>query len=184
MGSLFSTENTLHKEFLKEERTFFIKNTLPFTFDGKHHLPFIESWLRRCVFSDAHGVDPALFSLNWYSFPPIRNLTEKIHKKTASEENFWDLFPFKIRSQTSILSWPRFLCLFVDTLPVNTYLHIWDAFLFEGSKVNANCNKAWFDWLNMYKKWYKWLLSLDNVAIGNLQESQVVLTIMEGAGRT
>ena len=40
-----------------------------------------------------HGVDPALFSLNW------------------------------------------FLCLFVDTLPVNTYLHIWDAFLFEGSKV-------------------------------------------------
>ena len=29
----------------------------------------------------------------------------------------------------------RFLCLFVDTLPVNTYLHIWDAFLFEGSKV-------------------------------------------------
>lgn len=42
---------------------------------------------------DAHGVDPALFSLNW------------------------------------------FLCLFVDTLPVSTYLHIWDAFLFEGSKV-------------------------------------------------
>jgi len=40
-----------------------------------------------------HGVDPALFSLNW------------------------------------------FLCLFVDTLPVATYLHIWDALLFEGSKV-------------------------------------------------
>merc|ERR1719479_691226 len=37
---------------------------------------------------EVHGVDPALFSLNW------------------------------------------FLCLFVDTLPVNTYLHIWDAFLF------------------------------------------------------
>jgi hypothetical protein len=31
------------------------------------------------------------------------------------------------------LNW--FLCVFVDTLPVNTYLHIWDAFLFEGSKV-------------------------------------------------
>ena len=31
----------------------------------------------------------------------------------------------------------RFLCLFVDTLPVNTYLHIWDAFLFEGSKVRC-----------------------------------------------
>ena len=29
-----------------------------------------------------------------------------------------------------------FLCLFVEYLPVNTYLHIWDAFLFEGSKVN------------------------------------------------
>ena len=46
------------------------------------------------IFSDVHGVDPALFSLNW------------------------------------------FLCLFVDTLPVGTYLHIWDAFLFEGSKVS------------------------------------------------
>ena len=33
------------------------------------------------------------------------------------------------------LNW--FLCLFVDTLPVSTYLHIWDAFLFEGSKVNG-----------------------------------------------
>ena len=32
------------------------------------------------------------------------------------------------------LNW--FLCLFVDSLPVNTYLHIWDAFLFEGSKVD------------------------------------------------
>jgi len=42
---------------------------------------------------EIHGVDPSLFSLNW------------------------------------------FLCLFVDTLPVSTYLHIWDAFLFEGSKV-------------------------------------------------
>ncbi|XP_023328213.1 TBC1 domain family member 2B-like [Eurytemora carolleeae] len=42
---------------------------------------------------EAHGVDPALFSINW------------------------------------------FLCLFVDSLPVNTYLHIWDAFLFEGNKV-------------------------------------------------
>ena len=42
---------------------------------------------------DKHGVDPALFTLNW------------------------------------------FLCVFVDTMPVKTYLHIWDAFLFEGSKV-------------------------------------------------
>ena len=31
------------------------------------------------------------------------------------------------------LNW--FLCVFVDTMPVKTYLHIWDAFLFEGSKV-------------------------------------------------
>merc|ERR1719195_2122205 len=31
------------------------------------------------------------------------------------------------------LTW--FLCLFLEYLPVNTYLHIWDAFLFEGSKV-------------------------------------------------
>ena len=45
----------------------------------------------------AHGVDPTLFTLNW------------------------------------------FLCLFVDDpIPVKTYLHIWDAFLFEGSKVNLN----------------------------------------------
>ena len=42
-----------------------------------------------------HGVDPALFTLNW------------------------------------------FLCVFVDTIPVKTYLHIWDAFLFEGSKVRT-----------------------------------------------
>jgi hypothetical protein len=42
----------------------------------------------------AHGVDPTLFTLNW------------------------------------------FLCLFVDDpIPVKTYLHIWDPFLFEGSKV-------------------------------------------------
>jgi len=41
----------------------------------------------------AHGVDPGLFSLNW------------------------------------------FLCVFVDNIPVKTYLHIWDSFLFEGSKV-------------------------------------------------
>lgn len=42
---------------------------------------------------EEHGVDPSLFTLNW------------------------------------------FLCVFVDTLPVKTYLHIWDAFLFEGNKV-------------------------------------------------
>ena len=48
------------------------------------------------IVSESHGVDPALFSINW------------------------------------------FLCLFVDSLPVNTYLHIWDAFLFEGSKVRMN----------------------------------------------
>lgn len=31
------------------------------------------------------------------------------------------------------LNW--FICVFVDNIPVKTYLHIWDAFLFEGSKV-------------------------------------------------
>ena len=31
------------------------------------------------------------------------------------------------------LNW--FLCVFVDNIPVKTYLHIWDSFLFEGSKV-------------------------------------------------
>jgi len=35
----------------------------------------------------------------------------------------------------TLLSLNWFLCLFVDSLPVNTYLHIWDAFLFEGTKV-------------------------------------------------
>ena len=44
---------------------------------------------------NSHGVDPTLFSLNW------------------------------------------FLCIFVDTIPVKTYLHIWDAFLFEGTKVGT-----------------------------------------------
>ena len=32
------------------------------------------------------------------------------------------------------LNW--FLCVFVDNIPVKTYLHIWDSFLFEGSKVS------------------------------------------------
>lgn len=31
------------------------------------------------------------------------------------------------------LNW--FLCIFVETIPVKTYLHIWDSFLFEGNKV-------------------------------------------------
>ena len=35
----------------------------------------------------------------------------------------------------SLFSLNWFLCIFVDSTPVNTYLHIWDAFLFEGSKV-------------------------------------------------
>jgi hypothetical protein len=34
------------------------------------------------------------------------------------------------------LNW--FLCVFVDNIPVKTYLHIWDAFLFEGSKVTLD----------------------------------------------
>ena len=29
-----------------------------------------------------------------------------------------------------------FLVVFVDNLPVNTYLRIWDSFLYEGSKVS------------------------------------------------
>ncbi len=35
----------------------------------------------------------------------------------------------------SLFSLNWFLCLFVDNIPVKTYLHIWDSFLFEGSKV-------------------------------------------------
>ena len=62
---------------------------------GNFHFFFISKF-RSIILVDVHGVDPALFSLNW------------------------------------------FLCLFVDTLPVGTYLHIWDAFLFEGSKVSLN----------------------------------------------
>ena len=33
------------------------------------------------------------------------------------------------------LNW--FLCVFVDNIPVRTFLHIWDSFLFEGSKVSV-----------------------------------------------
>ena len=54
--------------------------------------------MKTFLLSESHGVDPALFSINW------------------------------------------FLCLFVEYLPVNTYLHIWDAFLFEGSKVKLMLN--------------------------------------------
>ena len=54
-----------------------------------------------------HGVDPALFTLNW------------------------------------------FLCVFVDTVPVKTYLHIWDAFLFEGSKV-CNLKGVKTEWVQVW----------------------------------
>ena len=53
---------------------------------------------------------------------------------------FYD-FPDKTNSaeshgiDVSLFSLNWFLCIFVDSTPVNTYLHIWDAFLFEGSKV-------------------------------------------------
>ena len=50
-------------------------------------------FLSPMLYSESHGVDMSLFSLNW------------------------------------------FLCIFVGSTPVNTYLHIWDSFLFEGSKV-------------------------------------------------
>ena len=63
---------------------------------------------------ESHGVDPALFSLNW------------------------------------------FLCLFVEYLPVNTYLHIWDAFLFEGSKVSTHTkiiNKS-FLYIYLFSRFY------------------------------
>ena len=38
----------------------------------------------------------------------------------------------------SLFSLNWFLCIFVGSAPVNTYLHIWDSFLFEGSKVAFN----------------------------------------------
>ncbi len=38
------------------------------------------------------------------------------------------------------LNW--FLCVFVDNIPVKTYLHIWDSFLFEGSKVRRAADGA------------------------------------------
>jgi hypothetical protein len=41
----------------------------------------------------------------------------------------------------SLFSLNWFLCVFVDNIPVKTYLHIWDSFLFEGSKVRrSSCN--------------------------------------------
>ena len=35
----------------------------------------------------------------------------------------------------SMFTFNWFLVLFVDSLPVNTFLRIWDSFLYEGSKV-------------------------------------------------
>ena len=75
------------------------------------------------ILSDVHGVDPALFSLNW------------------------------------------FLCLFVDTLPVGTYLHIWDAFLFEGSKVSLNIiillfNMIWRVVLHVLYSYYSRVMTI------------------------
>lgn len=35
----------------------------------------------------------------------------------------------------SLVTFNWFLCIFVDSLPVDLFLQVWDAFLFEGSKV-------------------------------------------------
>ena len=35
----------------------------------------------------------------------------------------------------SLFTFNWFLCLFVDTIPPQVYLNIWDAFLYEGPKV-------------------------------------------------
>ncbi|XP_071749014.1 TBC1 domain family member 2B isoform X3 [Lepeophtheirus salmonis] len=43
------------------------------------------------------------------------------------------------------LNW--FLCIFVDNMPVNTYLHIWDSFLFEENKVLLRYALAIFKYL-------------------------------------
>ena len=42
------------------------------------------------------------------------------------------------RVDVSMLAFNWFLCLFVEELPHHIYLHIWDCFLAEGSKVNYN----------------------------------------------
>lgn len=35
----------------------------------------------------------------------------------------------------SLVTFNWFLCIFIDSLPVDLFLQVWDAFLFEGSKV-------------------------------------------------
>jgi hypothetical protein len=37
----------------------------------------------------------------------------------------------------SLVTFNWFLCIFVDSLPVDLFLQVWDAFLFEGSKVGV-----------------------------------------------
>lgn len=42
------------------------------------------------------------------------------------------------RIDVSMITFNWFLCIFVEELPHALYLHIWDAFLLEGSKVTAH----------------------------------------------
>lgn len=42
-----------------------------------------------------------------------------------------------LQCDMSMFTFNWFLVLFVDNLPVETYLRVWDTFLYEGSKVNV-----------------------------------------------
>jgi len=55
----------------------------------------------------------------------IADKTPKVHSVLEQQEVDLALFTF---------NW--FMTLFVDNIPVETYLHIWDTFLFEGSKAS------------------------------------------------
>ena len=74
---------------------------------------------------------------------PDRTLTTqcKYHSQEVLKELLSEKLPqlsahfSKHGIDASLFSLNWFLCLFVDNIPVKTYLHIWDSFLFEGSKV-------------------------------------------------
>ena len=51
----------------------------------------------------------------------------------------------------SLFTFNWFLCLFVDTIPPDVYLKIWDTFLYEGPKVGRFMSFAWLiDWQTVW----------------------------------
>ncbi|XP_059091006.1 TBC1 domain family member 2B-like isoform X2 [Tigriopus californicus] len=75
------------------------------------------------------------------------------------------------------LNW--FLCVFVDNIPVKTYLHIWDSFLFEGSKVLFRYAIAIFKFLEEDLLQQTDYMSIFNMIRGKLERLADIPTLTQ-----